>query len=294
MTLADWTWRFELAGDHIDFGDGTDLDIVKVDALDGWDVRTSSRPIPRGHGMAAGSHFLPGLEPVFTLEAIGDQQQVEQVREVWAAGFIVSQETQGTLTFKRPGTAERFFYARVIARDWPLDAVTNAMDVESTVAFEITDPRAYSTDLHNVHLEPFEASGGLNYPVVDYPKNWTVVGNEKVAHNDGNIGSPPLVRFFGPESGTMNGVQLLNVTTGVLLDVQTDINPGQALTFDVRAFVAATGGRVVDLAGANRYGSWQQPRSPLLIVPGDNLLRFTGDGSTDGARCVVSHRDARA
>lgn len=293
MTLADWTWRFELEGDHIDFGDGTDLDIVGVDALDGWDVRTSSRNIPRGHGMAPGSHFLPGLEPVFHLEAMGDQEEVELLRERWAAGFIVSEETQGRLMFKRPGTDERYFHARVVARDWPLDAAGHGQIVESTVAFEITDPRAYSTALKKVQLEPFSASGGLDYPV-NYPKNWTVVGNDKVAANGGNIGSPPLIRFFGPDSGTMSAVQLINRTTGVTLDVKTDINPGQTLTFDVRAFVAATGDRVVDLDGANRYGSWQHPRVPLLIEKGDNLLRFTGDGSTDGARCVVSHRDARA
>ncbi len=290
MTAADFTWTFELADASLTFGADTDLEILKVDGLDGWDARSSSRPIPRGHGAVGGAHFLPGLEPVFRCEAMGTQERVEELRELWAAGLPISTDDVGTLTFKRPGTDERFHHARVLARHWPTDARNIGVKAEPTVAFEVNDPRAYATTLKQEKLTPYVEGGGLDFGV-DFGVDFTVTGNDGSADNGGNADSPPLIRFFGPDSGTCTGVQLLNRTTGVEIDVQTNITAGQILTFDVRAFVAATGGRVVDLDGANRYGSWQHTREALLIASGSNLLRFTADGATDGMECVVSFRD---
>lgn len=290
MALADFIWEFAVAGSEFQFGVDTGFELLNVDGLDGWETRTASRNIPRGDGQVPGDHFLPGLEPVFRCEVLGTQETVEQLREEWDAGLPLSRSAEGTLTFKRPGTVERFHYARVLARQWPTDARTMGLRVEPTVAFEVSDPRAYSTTRKQEKLQVYAEGGGLNYDV-DYAKDWTVTGLDVAVANLGNAGSPPLIRFFGPDTGTCTGVQLRNRTTGVTLDVQTNITSGQTLTVDMRAFIAATGDRVVDLSGANRYGSWQHVREALLIEPGSNLLRFTADGTTTGMECIVQFRD---
>lgn len=291
--MADYVWTYTAPdGGTVSFGDGQLAEVLQISGLDGFDnVRSSTTDIPRGHGGVPGKHFLPPRAPVFRLEAIeATQAGLESTRQQLVDGLTVSTDVAGTLQWERPGQAARLMFCRPVSVVWPTDSREIGLAAEPRVAFEAADPRMYAAAGKTVRLEPYTAGGGLDF-TVEYAKEFTVTGLDKAASNGGNVGCPPVVRFYGPTSGTCTGVQLLNRTTGVTLDVQTSITAGQTLTVDMRAFVASTGARVVDLSGASRYGDWQQPRTPLLIEPGSNVLRFTGDGTTTGMECVVDFAD---
>ncbi len=287
--MSDWQFTYTSpTGDSVTFGAGTDLALNSIDGLDGFDqARTSTSSIPRGDGAVPGQHFHPERTPVFGWRVIS--QDMTAVREKALKALTVSRSDEGVLSWQRPGETPRLLYCRPIAAPWPTTHPSHVADVK--VAFEAADPRMYSAEGKQVTLQPYTAGGGLDY-TVDYAKEFTVTGLEKSASNVGNAPAPTVLRFYGPSSGTCTAVRLTNVTTGVELEVVTDIVPGQILTVDVRAFVASTGARVVDLSGSGRYGSFSQPRLPLMIEPGDvNVLRFDGSGTTDGMRCLVNWSD---
>lgn len=287
--MSDWVWTYTSpSGPEVQWGTGTMIYPHKLTGLDGFDqVRNSTVDIPRGHGGIPGQHYLPPRQPVFDCRVASDDMTA--VREQAMKALAPSISTDGTLVWKRLGEATRLLYCRPVSVVWPMGQAYQFAEVK--LAFEASDPRMYAGVGRTTTLQPFAASGGVNSPVDDV-KDADVSGLEKTAQNDGNAGSPPVIRFYGPSSGTCTGVQLANRTTGVTVDVQTSITAGQILTVDMRALVAATGSRVVDLSGAARYGDWQQPREPLLIGPGSNVLRFTADGDTSDMQCVVSWRDA--
>jgi hypothetical protein len=294
MTTGDWVWTYRGPdGTEYAFGDGEDVGVSEIDGLDGYDqVRSSTKPIPRGHGGVPGSHYLPARTPVFKLQATAETQaELEGWRQAAMDALTPSVDEDGTLTWQRPGQDPRMMFCRPVLLSWPTTADTSAMQADPQVVFEAADPRTYAAVPRSYFLKPYSVSGGINSPVNDI-KDAVVTGLEVVATNDGNTGAPPVVRFYGPTTGTCTGVQLLNLTTGVTFDVQTNIVAGQILTVDMRARVAAIGGLVVSLSGSDRYGSWQTPRDALLIARGSNVLRFTGDGTTAGMICRVDYQDA--
>lgn len=288
--MTDWLFTYTSpTGGAVSWGPGTDLKVNQIEGLDGFDqVRSSTVEIPRGDGAVPGQHFLSARTPVFGWRVISGDMTA--VREAALRGLVRSVSAEGTLQWNRPGETPRLLYCRPLSVNWPTSHPSHVADVK--VAFEAADPRMYSAGGKSVTLQPYTAGGGLDFDV-EYAKEFTVTGAEKPAANDGNTGSPVVARFYGPTSGTCTAVRLLNTTTGVTLEVATDIVAGQILTVDMRAFVAATGARVIDLSGSGRYGAWSQPREPLLIEPGDdNVLRFEADGTTDGMRCRVDWADS--
>lgn len=289
----DFQWTFTRGAHSVTFGLDTDLIVRSVEGLDGYDqLRSSTVTIPRGHGGIPGQHYAGVRYPTFRLLAAADSvADMPTLRDQVMQALAPSTSEDGTLDWITDGmSGTRRLYCRPLVVSWPLDGSRSARLSEAAVTFEAADPRIYSVAGKQVSLDAFSTSGGVNDPVND-PKNVTVSGSDVAVTNDGNTGAPPVIRFYGPTSGTCTGVQLTNRTTGVQIDVQTDIVAGQILTIDVRAFLAATGARVIDLSGSSRYGSWQQTREALLIEPGSNLLRFTADGITTGMSCRVDFAD---
>jgi hypothetical protein len=161
------------------------------------------------------------------------------------------------------------------------------------VALTCADPRIYSAELHTELVPVFSPSGGgADYPV-DGDKDFTSgTSAEVVVSNAGAADAWPTLRFHGPrDGGTLTAVELTNRTTGTVLGIVTAVGAGQVLTVDMRALVTGNGDLVVGIDGSSRYGSWQQPRTPFALAPGDNVLRLEVTGTTQDAPCIVTWRD---
>lgn len=271
------------------FGEGADILVTRVDGLGGFEARSGDREIPRGHGSTPGKHFAASRQVMFRLHVNGDPTSVEEMLAELQTAFLVSEDDQHELRFARPGRPERMIRCRPIVL--PRVDTPPAFFASPSVALIAADPRIYSVARRQLDVPLFSAGGAIDYPV-EYPKDYTSgVYLDAVARNAGNADAYPLVRFYGPSTGTLTRVVLRNLTTGAVLDIDTDILTGQILTFDGEALVTVNGNQVVGLDGASRYGDWQQPREPFALPPGESLLRFeiTGTGTT--ARCLLTWHD---
>lgn len=285
MALADGQYSYR----GLTFGAGTSHPVRRVEGLEGFAARVGDRDLPRGHGAVRGKHLLSARLPLLTLRVT---RPIESGWETIREAFPISEDEDHELAWKREGMPERLLRCSVI--DLPRsEQVPEGVAVQwANVALRAADPRIYSTERRQLALTPHDGSGGGIDYTVDYPKDFPAgVSVDGTAHNAGKADAYPLVRFFGPTSGTATSVTVLNRTTGQELTVNTDIAAGQTLTFDGTAFVTASGGQVLHISGASRYGDWAQPREPLALVPADNVLRFTATGTTAGMLAVLDWRD---
>lgn len=293
MALADWQYRYTSpAGDALTVGDGTPFEVVEIDGLEGFNTRIGDRELPRDHGNVPGLHLATARQILMAVEFSGDDTTELDGRWATLVGtFALSKEDQGTLAFKQPGRPERQVSCRptVLGR-----RLTNEQVFLSTqsIALVAADPRIYAATAETVQVPLFTPSGGgLNFPL-NFPLNFSAgTSVDVVARNDGNSDAYPQIRFFGPASGTCTGVVLSNRTTGVDLDISATITSGQILTADMSAYVLGNGDLVIGLGGSSRYGDWTQPRTPLALQPGDNLLRFTITGTATVMTATVNFRD---
>lgn len=265
------------------FGEGETVLVLEVEGLGGGDVRSGDTDLPRGHGSVPGKHFLSARQIRFRFDVVGSEEAVEQQLADIAAAFIVSEDDLFPLEFSRPGMPDRLVYCRPLSHA-RVEVPTATRHATPGVALIASDPRIYSAEEHTQFVPLYSAAGGgigapLNAPI-NMAAGTTV---EVVVTNDGNADAHPTVRFYGPATE----VTLTNVTTGDTLTVATTINTGQVLTYAGSEYATATGGHVVSLDGAGRYGSWVE-RIPFVLPPGESVLRFEAD---DDAQAVVTWRD---
>ena len=200
------------------------------------------------------------------------------------------------LYFEEPGFASRrYVWARPAGRVSKRTPRQPFLP-QYKLRLKLADPRAYEEFANTALLANYDASGGgADYDVTEYGREYTVDKSSQVTvHNGGNANAWPVLKFFGPGTGTITQVTMTNITTGVATVHDTTLLTGQTLTADMDAIIAVrnTGLHVVRLGTTNKYSEWAQPRTPFYLAPGDNILRFeiTGGTSTDGT-ASVSYRD---
>lgn len=283
MTLAD----HQLSYRNLTLGIGTAYTVTLAEELEGMVVRSGDRDLPRGHGSVPGPHYAVARQPVLSLEVGGTVEQMDALVQTLADTFA-PQPAPLPLVWKRPGRDERVVYARPLQFSPPRSAGSRRLKVALTCA----DPRIYANAVRTVNLPRWVSSGGgLDYPG-DYPLDFAAgVSLDATATNAGADLAYPLLRVFGPASGLLTGFTVTNLTTGQVQTVTTTVASGQILTVDNLAHVTGAGTLVVGLDGVSRYGSWGQPRTPLSLVPGDNLLRFTTTGTATVVPAVMSWSD---
>ncbi len=285
--LADHQFWFGVHDEGILFGLDTDIDVVEVDGLEAFDVRSGSRELPRDDGAVPGYHLVNQKMPVFDIEALTDSQYYEFLDVIEPY-----RNHEGELHWKFPGRGQVFMRGRPRSRTARRDGLTQGA-LPISVAFEIADPRIYGVDLHQGSIPIYTpSSGGLDFEV-DFEVDFTGSGStgEFVAVNAGNSNAYPIVRFFGPDSGTCTAVLLENIDTGVDLDIDTTITAGQILTADMDSRKRGSGSRIIDLAGASKYGDWQLPRETFYLQPRDNTLRLSITGSSTDVSAIINWRD---
>ena len=278
-------------------GLGTNYSLVKLEGVEDMDARQGDLAIPRADGDIAGLHTQAAKQIVCEVLVKGEkgtQEHRDRVQALHDAFQIREQATQ--FYWREPGFSdERYLWARPIGRVQMRDP-RSAHQPSMLVRLKVADPRIYGDAQKNKNVGVYSASGGgMDFPEVEFGKDFSADPSaETIAHNGGNANAYPLLRFYGPETGTVTEVTLTNSTTGQTAVFTTTMLTGQILSADMRRIVTADTGDdpYVALDGSNRYGDWNLPREPFYLAPGDNELRFevTGGTSTD-ALCVVTFRD---
>lgn len=285
--LTDYQFWFGFDGDGKTFGVGTEVDLVNLEGLEGLSITSGTRDLPREDGSVPGLHLVQRKTPIFQLEPVSDVEYYE-----CQEAFRSSRDHEGELHWKMPDRSQRFVRARVLGRSHFLDGLMVGR-IPMTVGFEVADPRMYDLDLHFEELGIYNPTGGG----IDWEIDWEVdfsdpgTGADVIAHNAGNARAYPVLKFFGPGTGTVTGVVMHNLTTGVDLEITAAITTGQVLTADMDARIRGTGNRIIDLSGASRYGDWELPRDTFYLQPGDNVLRYEISGTSTDSTASISWRD---
>lgn len=270
------------------FGAGTTYKVRSIEGLEDLTVRVDDAPLPRGHGSVPGPYYVAAKDAIIEFVLRDDPTaQLAQLRKT----FTVAAAPE-PLTWKRAGFPERLIRVApagmVHAEAYPEAGVVARPKVALTAA----DPRIYSADLKVANVVRFTTAGGAVDYTPDYPKDFPAGPPGGVVNNVGSSPAFPLLRFYGPtDGGTVTSVTLRNLTTGQSFVANTAIAAGQTLTVDGEAYVTGNGARVVDLAGANRYDAWAQPRVPFELPPGQSVLRYESTGTSTATMCVVNWRD---
>lgn len=262
--------------------------VQTVEGLEGSSARTGSdSDQPRGDGALPGRHWLSARSIVLGVDVDG-RDHVGQLLEV----FQPSRSVEYPLTWQVDGI-DRVSFARVtdtVFSDRPGSLVRVPLKLKAT------DPRIYGPQ-HLVPLTPFDVTGagGLDYPV-DYPKQYGAdVLVDATAWNGGDSDAHPTVRVRGPESGTLESFELVNVTNGSSVRIDTTVTPGQLLTVRMREWVVGDpAALIVELDGSSRYGGWTTRPDVLWLSPGSNVLRLLVLDGSPPVSAEIVYRDTWA
>lgn len=292
MALADGQFSYR----GLVFGDGTDYQLDSAEGFEGFDIRTSDSDAPRGDGAIRGLDYVAARLVAFQVALIEMEDLDGSIYEGrWAnlrATFLPSRDDDQALTFKRAGQPERQIRCRPIqltrTEGW---GQFNRFG-HAPIVLRASDPRLYSSTEYTQNVQVYSASrGGADFGF-NYGVDFTGgVQRELVAINGGNTEAYPLIRFYGPVTGTCTGVVMTNTTNGDVLEIDTSMVTGQLLQADMRAAVTGEDTLIISLDGTSRYGSWQLPRSAFRLAPGSNTVRLQVVGTSTDVVANVTWRD---
>ena len=294
MTLSDYEFKYN----GLTIGPDHPVGLIEVEGLTDLTVNLGDVSIPRGSGDVPGLAVAQSKSVTLHLKVSGEARSAQLAADFDSVrdAFAITQDPK-PLTWKEPGFDERLVYCRPVGVFVPRNPTLTKSHRPVTVRLKAADPRVYSSEEYSDTASVYNPSGGGT----DYSKDGNIdyVGDETageiVATNKGTTDAYPVVRFYGPSSGTMTGAKIQNITTGAEADfdfasglLSTDI-----FTADFRRLVTVDPGELpyIRLNSSNRYGEWQLPRIPFAIAPGDNVLRFEVDGTTTDSQAVITWRD---
>lgn len=297
MALTDYSFAYRglsFGADALD-AQSHGIGVAELNGIDGISVLSGDIRLPRDHGNIPGLHTVNSREVTMKLMVTGpkrSQALADSMSETFAA-FQPSDDSF-PLTFKEPGMPERQLNLRVIGRTRTRTPTTTHGLETVLVRLTASDPRIYSELETSDPVALYDPSGsGLDYDITEYGKDWPLFVAEATITNAGDSNSYPILRFYGPESGTLTAVQVTNHTTGQVIDIDTTLLINQILTADMTRIVTADPEDTpyIGIGATSRWGDWNLPRDPFYLAPGDNLLRYAVTGSTTDALLVVTHRD---
>lgn len=290
LGLADSTFNYN----GLTFGDGTGYYVDHHEGLEGFDTRVSDSDQPRNDGGIRGLDYVAPRVVAFTL-ALGETSDTsyETRWQALRAAFLPSRSVDLPLTWKRPGQPERIVNCRPIQLTRVQEYLQFDQIGKPPLVLRAVDPRIYSSVQYMANATPYAAvGGGLDWPVGNWPVDYTGgTQNLLVVQNNGTADAFPLIRFYGPITGTCTGVTLTNTTNGTVLQISTTVTTGQILTADMTAAVTGANTSVIDLGGSSRYGSWVVPRTPFNLSPGSNTIKFQVTGTSTDCICNLAWRD---
>lgn len=290
LGLADHTYNFN----GLTFGLGTSIMVDHAEGFEGFDVRQSDSDQPRNDGAIRGLDYVAPRTVAFTL-SLGETSDTSYEAD-WAtlrAAINPSRSIDQALTFKRPGQIERYINCRPVQLVRVQEYLSFDQVGHPPLVLRAADPRIYSTTSQSVNLPIYAASaGGMDWSVTDWPIDYTGGFQSLIPMvNNGSADAFPLIRVYGPLTGTCTGFTLTNITNGAVLAVSTSISTGSILTADMTAAVTGANSLVISLDGSSRYGSWTVPRSAFNLSPGSNSLKFQITGTSTDVVCNLTWAD---
>jgi hypothetical protein len=125
-----------------------------------------------------------------------------------------------------------------------------------------------------------------------YPYTWPLmvsdsqVLGELVAVNEGEVEAYPVFEITGP----MDSANLINQTTGELMNIGGGLDPGHTMTIDTRE--SARSVLVVDEFGevTNRYADLSLDSTLWALAPGDNQVALEIPGADVGSSLTITYR----
>ena len=297
MALSDYTFSFRdltFGADGVDANDHG-IGVAELNGIDDISVLSGDVRLPRDHGNIPGLHTVNAREVTMKLMVTGVKRS-QALADSMSEAFAAFQPTDDfyPFNFKEPGMPERRINLRVIGRARTRNPHTTHGMESVLVRFTASDPRIYSETEHSTGVPIYDPSGsGIDYPEVEYAKDWPALSADAVINNAGDANSYPLLRFYGPAAGTITAVQITNTTTGQITILDSTLLINQILAADMGRIVTASpeDDPYIAIGATSRWGDWNLPRDPFYLAPGDNLLRYEVTGTTTDALLVVTHRD---
>lgn len=275
--------------------DGVD-EVVRAVDFGAHELRTQRVLLPQNHGGIAGDDWAGMRTMLLELYvAKDDRSLVEDLFDDWHGRMQPAQADQPLIWTREDGSTRTLF-----CRPEPpvIDWMQDGRAFRARLRWEAADPAVYGP-LQQTPIAPYVGTTLAEYPATwpalgSYPKLYGAGGSGGgvIVTNGGNWPSWPRFLIDGPTVGTMNVTALEDVTNGQTLQFTEQgglsVPAGSTLVVDThpaRRLVAFTDGasrmdRVTDL------DSWWP------LQKGDTEVRFRAGGDTDGAACIVEHRDA--
>lgn len=149
----------------------------------------------------------------------------------------------------------------------------------ATFEFRCRDPRIYSATEQSVTLLERYLSGGFPAKFPRLFGSGGLVQNQQTLTNNGNTGSPPTYRLYGP----CVNPSLHNITYGYMQKFTVSLAAGEYIEVDVSVPSATHSDGSDALAYEDDSSTWP------YVEPGENVFEFRND--TGDGYATVSFRD---
>lgn len=304
MALAD----FQASFNGLTIGSGTNYELFIIEGIDDWQVRSNDQTLPNLWGAQAGGDFVEPRTIVLGVQMLASAAVGAAVE----AAFLPSSQAAPTmllpLVFKLSDRVEMQVQCRVRRRSRARTPETEVALVRWLFELAATDPRLYSSEIHSVTLASYvsdsaaidsstgsgadlaiDSSTGSGADLAIDSVGVTATGEQNLI-NDGNVDTYPT--FTVTTDSTADEWSLINDTTGESISFAFALVVGSEFVADMAAVATGKVGPAVTINGSSTYGSWQVPRVPMRLAPGDNQVRFVVDSGSAGTTCQAAYQDA--
>jgi hypothetical protein len=274
MVLLDGQYEyFHPNGLSMLMGAGTPYRILTVDGLlSSADIDSGNEKLRGRDGFQRAGRATFGQRMVtLAIGVEGDADGVNsdvELRRHFLMRVIGNESDQdGVLVFKRRGLPEREVWCAPAA----VTAQGNydAWQGYAAVGLQLraNDPVIYSPEFRT-DIEPSDPSVGRPYPRL-YPLTYgePVLSTALVE----NIGNRVSYRNRAKITGPLNGVLIRNMTLGMQVDLDLNLNPGDVMEIDFL-------NHNVLVNGANRRGAVVGNPEWFGIAPGENVIFYQSSG----------------
>lgn len=274
MPLNDYQASFR----GVTVGDGTDIDILLADGIEGMpDVRSGDIARSGVHGLSPGRDLYGGRAIRLDVEIMDVDADALGVTLDDLKSAFASSADEAELLWKLPGQVERRVLARCRRRPVPVVSPNHQLGTQAlSVELVATDPLVYSAVETIVSTGFPEGAEGYTYPR-SYPRAYGAAGSGGVVtvSNDGTEDAPWQATITGPWVNP----RIEHVATGLTLVFGISVAAGETLVIDGR-----DGVRSVLLNGtASRYTTIQRGSRWFKLPPGSNEVRFAGASGSGSA-----------
>lgn len=285
-------------------GDSTNYDIVQEEGFTSFSVRTADDDFPLQWGSIPGTDEVNARVVKLRYEMLNDPAAVRAFRDA----FLPSGSTLSPLVAKFPEFEEEVTVQARVRNRPRTRTVTDVLGVVAIdVEMYVPDPRLYFTatqqqavPVYTVGGDALDATTGSGADLAfdtttgsgadaAFDATGVTATGTVIVTNRGNTDTYPILLFTPDGSSGMSQWTLTNLTTGEVATFATTLSPGQTMLADFSMVATSKPGSPVTINGSSVYSAWQQPRTPLRTVPGDNTFRFDVlSGTAGNAFCLVT------